>query len=74
MAELRNPLFPGEAIEYLGPGFSSTCHSVEKLRDHGGLELAKGNPGNLVRLEVAPEAPAWLPGSLLRKKVATPPR
>jgi hypothetical protein len=63
---MRNPLFPGAEIEYLGRGFKSTCHRVEKIRHEQGEELIKGNPGNLVRLELTPPASGWKTGALLR--------
>jgi putative protease len=67
LVEMRNQLFPGAEIEYLGRSFNSTFHQVEKIRHEQGEELAKGNPGNLVRLELAPPASGWEAGALLRQ-------
>jgi len=69
LVEMRNQLWPGEEIEYLGQGLASTFHRVEKLLNEQDEELPKANPGNLVRLQLAPPAGEWLPGSLLRKKI-----
>lgn len=69
LVEMRNQLFPSEEIEYLGRGFASTFHRVEKIRAEQGEELPKGNPGHLVRLELSPEAQGWEVGALLRKEV-----
>ncbi len=69
LVEMRNQLWPGEEIEYLGQGLASTFHRVCKLLNEQGEELPKANPGHLVRLQLAPPAGEWLPGSLLRKKI-----
>lgn len=67
LVEMRNQLFPSREIEYLGKGFSSTFHLVEKIINEQGDELPKANPGNLVRLVLAPPAAGWVPGALLRQ-------
>lgn len=68
LVELRNPLFPGEKVEYLGLGLEATHHRLVRMVDQEGEELAKGNPGNLVRLTMTPEALSWQQGGLLRKQ------
>jgi putative protease len=69
LVEMRNQLFPGNAIEYLGRGFHSTCHRVEKIIDDQNEEMPKGNPGNLVRLQLSPAPVGWEQGALLRQEV-----
>lgn len=69
LVEMRNQLFPGAEIEYLGRGFHTTFHRVETIINDQGEELPKANPGNLVRLKLSPAASGWTEGTLLRRKV-----
>jgi len=69
LVELRNQLLPGSTIEYLAPGYHSTFHRVEQISTADDEKLAKGNPGNLVRLHLTQVARGWQEGALLRKEV-----
>ncbi|NTV12403.1 MAG: U32 family peptidase [Desulfobulbaceae bacterium] len=71
LVEMRNQLFPGNEIEYLGRGLNSTFHRVEKISTDLGEELPKGNPGHLVRLQLSPAAHGWEEGALLRRAVSS---
>lgn len=65
--EARNPIRPGDIIEYLGSGLSSTQHRILTLRDLEGNILEQANPGNRITMEIDPPGPGWEEHSLLRK-------
>lgn len=69
LVEMRNQLFPGNEIEYLGKGLHSTFHRVEKICNDQNEEIPKANPGHLVRLTLAPIPEGWETGALLRRKI-----
>jgi putative protease len=70
LVEMRNQLFPGNELEYLGRGFSSTTfHRVEKILNEQNEEIPKANPGHLVRLRLTPAAKGWEAGALLRREI-----
>ncbi len=73
LIDIRNPLLPGEKIEYLARGLVSTFHTVDEIINDKGEKLEKANPGNLVRLVTRPEAEKWEEGGLLRKEIPTEP-
>lgn len=69
MIDIRNPLLPGQTIEYLGQGLNSSFHKVIKIINEAGDHLEKANPGNTVRLTMNPPPESWEAGALLRKEV-----
>jgi putative protease len=69
LIDIRNPLRPGQTIEYLGQGLHSSFHKVIKIITAEGEHLEKANPGHLVRLISNPPAAGWATGALLRKEV-----
>jgi len=69
LIDIRNPLLPGQTIEYLDRGLASSFHKIDRIVDAEGVNLEKANPGNLVRLITDPPSDNWLAGSLLRKEV-----
>ena len=68
LIDIRNPLIPGDKIEYLAKGLSVSVHKITEIRDEEGRLLEKANPGNLVRLVTTPEPDGWEKGGLLRKE------
>jgi putative protease len=69
LIDIRNPLRPGQTIEYLGQGLHSSFHKVIKIITAEGEHLEKANPGHLVRLISNPPAAGWAINALLRKEV-----
>jgi putative protease len=69
LIDIRNPLVPGQTIEYLGQGLNSSFHKVIKIFNETGDHLEKANPGNTVRLTMNPPPESWEAGALLRKEV-----
>ena len=68
LIDIRNPLLPGETIEYLDKGLTSSFHKVDKLLSVSGEDISKANPGTMARLNCTPPADSWERGALLRKK------
>jgi len=69
LIDIRNPLVPGQIIEHLGHGLTTTSHRIEKILNEAGESIIKANPGNQVQLVVNPPPEGWEDGSLLRKEV-----
>lgn len=69
LVDIRNPLLPGETIEYLDKGLASSFHRIEQLLNESGALLAKANPGTIARLVCAPPGGDWQEGALLRKEI-----
>ena len=69
LIDIRNPLLPGETIEYLDKGLTSSFHQIEKLFNEAGDSLIKANPGTMARLICDPPGEHWEQGALLRKKI-----
>ncbi len=67
LIEVRNPFFPGEGLEYLGRGLSSSTHKIIEIQDRDGKRLEKANPGNLVNLKTEPPAEGWKIHALIRR-------
>ncbi|MFO7605995.1 MAG: U32 family peptidase [Desulfurivibrionaceae bacterium] len=68
LIDIRNPLLPGQTVEYLDRGLAGSFHRISRIDDSDGTALEKANPGNLVRLITEPPADSWLTGALLRKE------
>ncbi|MDF1577093.1 MAG: U32 family peptidase [Desulfobulbales bacterium] len=69
LIDIRNPLLPGQTVEYLGRRLTGSSHRVIEIIDSEGVRLEKANPGNLVHLITEPRPDKWLAGALLRKAV-----
>jgi len=69
LIDIRNPLEPGQTLEYLGKGLNSSFHKVIKIKNEDGDYLEKANPGNKIRITTNPQPEEWEPGGLLRKEV-----
>jgi hypothetical protein len=69
LIDIRNALEPGQTIEYLAKGLSSSFHKVIKIRNETGDHLEKANPGNTIRITANPPPTGWEAGALLRKEV-----
>ena len=69
LVDIRNPLLPGDTIEYLGRDLTSSLHEVKKLTNEDGESLAKANPGTMAMMTCEPPANDWEKGALLRKKI-----
>jgi len=52
--ELRNPLTPGEEIEYMGQGDRNFAVKVIQMVNEKEEELERGNPGNRIFLKTEP--------------------
>ncbi|MDH5298791.1 MAG: U32 family peptidase [Desulfobulbaceae bacterium] len=69
LVEARNPIRPGDAIEYLDHGLvDRPCHIVA-LHDQEGVELAQANPNQLVRLTTDSTGFVFAENSLFRKRM-----
>ncbi|MBU0673195.1 MAG: U32 family peptidase [Proteobacteria bacterium] len=68
LIEIRNPLFPGETVEHLGPGLSSSFYQVKQIKNEDGDALDKANPGNRVHLITEPITQNWRRHDLLRRQ------
>lgn len=69
LIDIRNALEPGQTIEYLDQGLTSSFHKVIKIKNETGDHLEKANPGNTIRIITNPPPKGWETGSLLRKEV-----
>jgi putative protease len=70
LIETRNPIKPGEQIEYLGEGLQNPAYEITAILDPEGKPLEKANPNALVRLVTEPAATGWQPHALIRKRLA----
>nr|MBF0223531.1 U32 family peptidase [Desulfobulbaceae bacterium] len=70
LVEMRNPLFPGEEVEFLARDFSDHAFTVKKIISQKGEVLEKANPGNIVTLMTEPVLDCWEVLGLIRKKAA----
>ncbi|OQX16673.1 MAG: peptidase U32 [Desulfobulbaceae bacterium A2] len=73
MVELRCPVRPGDALEYLGPGLATPTAHIRALGNAEGQTLERGQPGAMVRLELAPPLPDLRLGGILRTMKPMPP-
>jgi hypothetical protein len=67
IVEMRNPLCPGETVEFLARDFTDHPFRVEQIISEKGEALEKANPGNIVTLKTSPPLEAWEINGLLRK-------
>ncbi len=70
LIETRNPIEPGEQIEYLGPGLENSTYEINAIIDPNGRPLARANPNSLVTLVTTPAATGWQQHALVRKRRA----
>lgn len=70
LIETRNPIEPGEQIEYLGPGLENRTYEINAIIDSNGRPLARANPNALVTLVTTPAATGWQQHTLVRKRQA----
>lgn len=68
LVEVRNPLMPGERLEYLGPGLATESFQIAGLRSTDGEVLARANPGSVVRVQTDRPLAAVAANGLLRKE------
>jgi putative protease len=71
LIETRNPVVPGETVEYLGPGLTNLAGSIVGIADQEGNTMHRANPNQLVRLTLDPPAHDWQPQGLVRKRTAS---
>jgi len=64
--EARNPLRPGEQIEYLGKGITALPFTIKELRNSEGICLAQANPGDRVFMRAQGCLPTLEKNGLLR--------
>ena len=69
LVEIRNTLFPGTAVEYMGRGISTCATTVRALYDLDGNLLEKVNPGNRVRMICDPPITGQERLAILRRKI-----
>ena len=73
LVEARNPIRPGDAIEYLDHGLRNRPFRIAALHDAEGNELAQANPNQLIRLTTNATGLSLSQNGLLRKRLpATP--
>lgn len=65
--EVRNPIHPGENIEYMGQGLSTTPLTINEILNQDNVPIERANPGHIVTLTGRP-AVDWQANGLLRKK------
>lgn len=70
LIETRNPVVPGDLVEYLGPGITNLPGRIVAIADQEGVAMARANPNALVRLTLDPPARDWQPLGLIRKRTA----
>ncbi len=69
LIEARNPLRPGDAIEYLGPNLINLPCRVVTLRNAEGEELPQANPNQLVHLTTNVDHADFAENALFRKRL-----
>ncbi len=67
LVDIRNTLFSGEAVEYMGRGISTEKCTINKITDEEGNDIAKANPGNRLILFLSPEIEGIEPHGILRR-------
>ena len=69
LIEARNPIRPGQTIEYMAPDLSNQTFSVDKIIGEDNTVLEQANPGQIVRLvlEKVPAEQVFTPNSLFRR-------
>ncbi|WP_205749382.1 U32 family peptidase [Desulfopila sp. IMCC35008] len=67
--EIRNTLFPGEEVEFMGKGFGVKSTRIVGMYDEEGNKVEKANPGNRVLLQTDPVAPEYPIHTILRRKI-----
>jgi putative protease len=68
--EVRNPIHPGEKIEYMGRGITNTPFTIKTILNQNNETVERANPGNIVTLTDLPASTDWLVNGLLRRKNA----
>ncbi len=69
LIDIRNPLFPGDTIEYLGAGLDQWQLTIKEMVNEKNEIVDKANPGNLIHLKTEPVFDGWQVLGLLRKAV-----
>lgn len=54
VVDIRNTLFPGEAVEYMGRGSETKPCSIVRIVDEDGNDIKKAHPGNRLIIMVEP--------------------
>lgn len=72
LVEIRNRVFVGERLEYMGKGVSLQAVTIAAMRSENDDLLESANPGNLVRLETTPALKACEIHGILRRDKAEP--
>lgn len=67
--ELRNTVFPGESIELMSAGLSNPQLCVQSMFNEEGGLVPKGNPGNILNLELEGDYSMAREGDILRRVV-----
>lgn len=70
LIEARNPLRPGQEIEYMATGLSNTLHTIKEIFAEDGSTVEQANPNQLVRLtffETAASEQTFTRNSLFRR-------
>lgn len=70
LADIRNTIFTGEAVEYMGRGISTEKSTINRMTDQEGNEISKANPGNKLLLTLNPQIPGVEPHGILRRRKA----
>lgn len=65
--EVRNPIRPGDLLEFLGRGLTSFFFTVQELISLSGEKLEQANPGNLVEVRTVEPSPSFAENGLVRK-------
>ena len=68
IVEVRNPIRPGDKLEYLKQGLDQFYFKIDEIRGRDGAILKQANPGNMVTFKTMPPAKGWKKNTLLRKK------
>ncbi len=68
--EVRNPIHPGEKIEYMGRGITNVPFTIKTILNRDNETAERANPGNIVTLTGLPASTDWQVNGLLRKKHA----
>ena len=74
LVEARNPIRPGQTIEYMGPDLGNEPFTVNKIINEDNIALEQANPGQLVRLvfDTIPSGWIFTPNSLFRRTLNDP--
>lgn len=72
LVEIRNPLVPGETIEYMHRSLRNTPATVAAIFDERWQPVKRANPGNMVYLSLAEPLPGLAENGMFRRNKKQP--